>query len=925
MKKKILCSFWAIVAVLLIFAMPITEVEGSSYIEYPAPSVEESNSNIDTSVLFNATTSANRLSIEQLRAKFPDGKHWNHKVTAVSNNGDNLVANRDESFADTVTSYPCATHSGPASVGQYDCNYFDGGIQCFGFAYKLGYDYTGGIRPSTWSVQYSLDNLSVGDIIRYNGHSVFVIAVNNYGGISLAEANYGYDCSIKWDRYITKSQITNFEWVRKCPVSPHTHSYTSTGYESTHPHKEYKKCSCGAIQYTGNTKYLSGYSCCKISGLSLSVPQNEYQFNEDVVFTVSGKNTLKNTIYLYREGVHVRWAGTEKNKFIFYDLEPGNYTAKVTSNNGAYSATSSTISFTVKPEVCTKLVNNTITVSDLAFPSIYRIKGAAYKCAGTIKSNSDIEYILMDVKNASGNLATGYSVYPAAGTKTYNLANFTSKLHFEDLPAGEYTYLIRVKNSSGVAELVKHRFLVVNSLDAKIPTPTLTLDKNTMQAGEVVTATWNKVDGATSYLVNVIQAPWGWSGIVDNGLTRDNQYRFCIDKPGEYKIFVVARDGNNNYISAQSKWQVINVTSTVSVTGVSLNKTSLALEVGNSETLTATVTPSNATNKDVSWNSSDSSVATVENGRVTAKKAGSTVITVTTSDGNKTASCNVTVTEKEPETIPVTGVSLNKTSLALEAGNSETLTATVTPSNATNQAVTWNSSDSSVATVENGRVTAKKAGSTVITVTTSDGNKTASCNVTVTEASSDPQTPPTEIKFQDVPDNAWFAPFVYDLANQGILDGRSDDIFDPDGNITRGEFAKILAFASQDDLSQYEGTSKFTDSRGHWSETNINWAYQNGIVKGQSETSFAPNAKITRQEMAVMIKRYADYKGIELPQTNEAITFADDGKIASWAKVEVTAMQQAGIISGRPGNLFDPEGNATRGEAAKMISILLDL
>ena len=74
-----------------------------------------------------------------------------------------------------------------------------------------------------------------------------------------------------------------------------------------------------------------------------------------------------------------------------------------------------------------------------------------------------------------------------------------------------------------------------------------------------------------------------------------------------------------------------------------------------------------------------------------------------------------------------------------------------------------------------------------------------------------------------------------------------------------------------------------------------------------------------------MIKRYADYKGIELPQTNEAFTFADDGKIASWAKVEVTAMQQAGIISGRPGNLFDPEGNATRGEAAKMISILLDL
>ena len=180
-------------------------------------------------------------------------------------------------------------------------------------------------------------------------------------------------------------------------------------------------------------------------------------------------------------------------------------------------------------------------------------------------------------------------------------------------------------------------------------------------------------------------------------------------------------------------------------------------------------------------------------------------------------------------------------------------------------------------------------------------------------------------KFQDVPDNAWFAPFVYDLAGQGILNGRSDTIFDPDGNITRGEFAKILAYASQDDLSQYKGTSNFADSKGHWSETNINWAYQNGIVKGQSETTFAPNAKITRQEMAVMIKRYADYKGIDLPKSNQAVTFVDDGKIAAWAKAEVTAMQQAGIINGRPGNLFDPEGNASRAEAAKMISVLLDL
>ena len=173
---------------------------------------------------------------------------------------------------------------------------------------------------------------------------------------------------------------------------------------------------------------------------------------------------------------------------------------------------------------------------------------------------------------------------------------------------------------------------------------------------------------------------------------------------------------------------------TVSVTGVSLNKTSLSLEEGGTETLTATVAPSDATNKAVSWKSSDSGVATVDsNGKVTAVKAGSTTITITTTDGSKTATCSVTVTAKTPATVAVTGVSLNKSSLSLEEEGSETLTAKVAPDNATNKTVSWKSSDSGVATVdESGKVTAVKIGSATITVTTKDGSKTATCKVTVT-------------------------------------------------------------------------------------------------------------------------------------------------------------------------------------------------
>ena len=173
------------------------------------------------------------------------------------------------------------------------------------------------------------------------------------------------------------------------------------------------------------------------------------------------------------------------------------------------------------------------------------------------------------------------------------------------------------------------------------------------------------------------------------------------------------------------------------MTSVSLDKTTLALEVDGTTTLVATVKPTDATDKTVSWSSDNTSVATVDvNGKVTAVAAGSATITVTTTDGGKTATCAVTVTAPTPPaTVNVTEVNLNKTTLPLVVGNSETLVPTVTPSNATDKTVSWSSDNTSVATVDaNGKVTAVAAGSATITVTTTDGNKTATCIVTVTAA-----------------------------------------------------------------------------------------------------------------------------------------------------------------------------------------------
>ena len=173
-------------------------------------------------------------------------------------------------------------------------------------------------------------------------------------------------------------------------------------------------------------------------------------------------------------------------------------------------------------------------------------------------------------------------------------------------------------------------------------------------------------------------------------------------------------------------------TKPIAVTGVTLDKTTLSLQEGATGNLVATVAPSTATDKTVTFASSDAAIATVDNtGKVTAVKPGAADITVTTKDGSKTAKCELTVTAKQ---IPVTGVTLDKSTLSLEEGATATLIATIEPSNASYKAVKFTSSDDKVATVDNtGKVTAVKAGSADITVESlMDGSKTAKCELTVT-------------------------------------------------------------------------------------------------------------------------------------------------------------------------------------------------
>ena len=171
----------------------------------------------------------------------------------------------------------------------------------------------------------------------------------------------------------------------------------------------------------------------------------------------------------------------------------------------------------------------------------------------------------------------------------------------------------------------------------------------------------------------------------------------------------------------------------VKVTSVSLNKTSASIYINGTEKLTETISPTNATNKSVTWTSSNSSIVSVDsNGNIKGIKEGTATITVKTNDENKIATCNVTVKANDAK---VSGVSLNKTSTVLDVSDTESLVATISPSNASNKSVTWSSSNTNIVSVDsNGKITAKKTGTATITVKTNDGNKTATCKVTVTEA-----------------------------------------------------------------------------------------------------------------------------------------------------------------------------------------------
>ena len=178
--------------------------------------------------------------------------------------------------------------------------------------------------------------------------------------------------------------------------------------------------------------------------------------------------------------------------------------------------------------------------------------------------------------------------------------------------------------------------------------------------------------------------------------------------------------------------KIITLDAAMLVESITLSQSSATITEGETLTLTATVTPNDATDKSITWSSSNTSVASVDaDGKVTAKAEGTTIITATANDvSGAQASCVVTV---EKKIVSVASITLSQSSATITEGETLTLTATVTPNDATDKSIIWSSSNTNVAIVDaDGKVTAKAEGTATITATANDGSGVkASCEVTV--------------------------------------------------------------------------------------------------------------------------------------------------------------------------------------------------
>lgn len=354
--------------------------------------------------------------------------------------------------------------------------------------------------------------------------------------------------------------------------------------------------------------------------------------------------------------------------------KPGYAEITVRTKDGGYKA------------VCRVLVVQPVTSVSLNMKEAYLDIGGSLTLKATVKPSN----------------ATDKSVVWSSSDK--KIARVSSNGTVKGIKSGTVTVTAKTVSGSKVATCKIHVVRKVKSI---------TLNKSDMVLYLNGSATLKAYITPSDATVKTVK----WTSSNTSVLRVSSKGVLTPVKPGKAVVTAKTVDGG---LTAKC-----NVSVEIPATALKLSKSSLTLYSGKSETVTATISPNNTTNKTVTWTSSDTKVATVQNGKITGVGGGKATITAKTSNGI-TRTCTVTVLKS------VSSVSLNNSSVSMYTGSTYKLTAAVLPADASNKKVTWTSGNNGIATVdETGTVKAVKAGTVTVTATTADGGFKATCKVTV--------------------------------------------------------------------------------------------------------------------------------------------------------------------------------------------------
>ena len=418
----------------------------------------------------------------------------------------------------------------------------------------------------------------------------------------------------------------------------------------------------------------------------------------------------------------------------------------------------------------------------------------------------------------------------------------------------------------------------------------------------------------------------------------------------ERKLIETTADASNFTVSSpyqlkkQTEYNGTYIYAFIPVTSVTLAPETLSIEEGKTAGLTATISPANATTQQHSWASENGKIAkaygeTLNTAKVTAIGVGKTTITYTI--GGKEASCEVTVT---PRTISVESITLNKPQLSLVKGATETLTATVLPTPATDKTVIWESGDTAVATVKDGIVTAVAAGNA--TITAKAGEKTATCAVTVTNPSNSgsssggggSSTPRYAVTVPDKTENGSLSvtPKNAKKGSDVTVTATPDKGYEVDDIVAKDAKGNKLTLKDNGDgtytftmpASKVTVTAAFAEKKAepiapeklfadvsaeeYYYEA-VKWASENGVTGGIGENLFGANLPCTRAQIVTFLWRAAGS-----PEPKGMSGFVDVSADAYYAKAVAWAVEQ-GIVSGTSATTFSPDAVCTRAQSVAFL------